>query len=336
MPKNAQVLIVGAGSMGIAAGYYLARSGSNVTFLVRPHRVEDLSRPQILYSYDDNGLKEFSGYSLVDSPEKIANVGYVYIVITLDGAALRSPAGMKTIEAIGHATRGKQTGVILGTIGHGLRSWFLKASGLSEETVTNGALGIQCYPVAAATMTAHPPTDTDLLGKAEHAYRHCWPFGFIVDDSAPTVAQGFSALYSASGESKCLVQPALDFAAGIAPTFAVITAWELLGWPRAGSIDPNSTEWKLGTEAAREIQDLQIHGEVGRKLAAETTPDGLAERWRQWEQDMLPLDLSDFNRYHHGGKVNTQDRLILQDCLREGVSEGHAMPALKALLDRLP
>jgi hypothetical protein len=336
MPNNAKVLIVGAGSMGLATGYYLKRSGAEVTFLVRPHRVADLRRPHILYSYDDDSLKEFSGYSVIDAPDKIADVAYDYIVITLDGAALRAPAGVKVVEAIGEAALGNGTGIILGTIGHGLREWFLAVSGLPAEQVINGALGIQCYPVAAVTLPLHPPTDPSLLAKAELAYRHCWPFGFVVDDSAPGVAQGFAEIYSANGESLCIVQPAPEFAAGITPTFAIMAAWELMEWPRADLIDPNSPEWQLGCEAAQEIQSLDIHGDVGRRLAKETTPEGLTERWRVWQADMLPLDLTEFNRYHHGGKVNGQDRLILRDCVAEGEAEGRPMTALRSLLASLP
>jgi ketopantoate reductase len=55
------VCIVGAGSMGVSTGYHLSLAGAAVTFLVRPHRQEQLSRPQVLYSYDDHSLKTFSG-----------------------------------------------------------------------------------------------------------------------------------------------------------------------------------------------------------------------------------------------------------------------------------
>jgi hypothetical protein len=50
---------------------------------------------------------------------------------------------------------------------------------------------------------------------------------------------------------------------------------------------------------------------------------------------MLPLDYQAFNRFHHGGKVRAQDVEILHDCLAEGRSTGHAMPALEDLLERL-
>lgn len=43
---QASVCIVGAGSMGVFTGFDLSRAGVDVTFLVRPHRQEQLARPQ--------------------------------------------------------------------------------------------------------------------------------------------------------------------------------------------------------------------------------------------------------------------------------------------------
>ncbi|MET9462926.1 2-dehydropantoate 2-reductase N-terminal domain-containing protein [Streptomyces canus] len=43
-------MLVGAGAMGVITGYQLQLACAEVTFLVRPARVEKLSRPQTLYS----------------------------------------------------------------------------------------------------------------------------------------------------------------------------------------------------------------------------------------------------------------------------------------------
>ncbi|MFS2154403.1 ketopantoate reductase family protein [Rhizobium sp. Rhizsp42] len=333
--ENAKVLVVGAGSMGLATGYHLSLAGAEVTFLVRPHRLPELSRPQILYSYDDNTLRTFSDYSIIDTPTRIASERYDYIVITLDGAALRASAGVEVVRQIGLAAKDQHSGIVLGTIGTSLRDWFLEQSGLPGDQVTNGALGIQCYPVAAANLPLHSPTDPKLLHQADLAYRHCWPFGFIVDQSSETVARGFAELYARSGESSCVIQTPLEFAVGITPLFAMLAACELLDWSPTTRINPASPEWELGVEATREIQGLGIHGAVGQKARQATTAQGLVEIWRTWEQDMLPLDLQEFGRYHHGGKVNVQDRLILQDCLAKGAAEGREMPFLTNLIARL-
>jgi hypothetical protein len=38
--------------------------------------------------------------------------------------------------------------------------------------------------------------------------------------------------------------------------------------------------------------------------------------------DVLPLNLSAFNAYHHGGKVNAQDHAILREAVQQGEAEG--------------
>jgi ketopantoate reductase len=95
------VCIVGAGSMGVSTGYHLSLAGAAVTFLVRPHRQEQLSRPQVLYSYDDHSLKTFSGYELLTDPAELAGTSFDFLVITLDGAALRAEAGQRLVDEIG-------------------------------------------------------------------------------------------------------------------------------------------------------------------------------------------------------------------------------------------
>src|SRR5690242_2429553 len=122
--QDRRVLIIGAGSMGIIMGYNLQLTGAEVTFLVRPHRAEALNRPQKLYCYDDNQLKTYTGYKCITSPSKMLSGGYDYIVITLDGAALRNEVGQSLVKTIGEAVRGTKTKVILGTVFINLRPWF--------------------------------------------------------------------------------------------------------------------------------------------------------------------------------------------------------------------
>src|SRR4028118_1565074 len=99
----ASVCIVGAGSMGVLTGYHLQLAGATVTFLVRPHRQEQLSRPQVLYSFDGQSLKTLSDYDLIADPAKLAGTSFDFVVITLDGAALRAEAGQKLVDEMGRA-----------------------------------------------------------------------------------------------------------------------------------------------------------------------------------------------------------------------------------------
>ncbi len=332
--NQARILIVGAGAMGVVSGYHLTLSGAAVTFLVRPHRLEPLGRPQILYCYDDGTLKSYESYRLVSDPDALAPDKYDYVVITLDSAALRDPEGEFLISAIGRITGGTSTRVILGSVGIELRPWFLSLSGIAGEQVTNGSLGIQCHPVSGAALPLHPPTDAGLLAQADLAYRHCWPFGFAVDDSAPEVAERFAALYSASGVSRCVIEPAEEKATSTACFFPQLAACDIAGWPRAADIDPESEFWQLATAATREIQGLRIHGVSSQKTKEQKNAADILHFWRTWEQDMLPLDLQGFNRFHHGGKVNRQDRQILSDCIALGDVDGQPMTATRELLER--
>ena len=85
----------------------------------------------------------------------------------------------------------------------------------------------------------------------------------------------------------------------------------------------------------KEIQNLSISGETGRRAAEATTEAGLVQDLTAWEQQMLPLDLQQFNRFHHGRKVNAQDRAVLAACLAAGRDESKDMTALRELLRRV-
>jgi len=328
------VCVVGAGSMGIITGYHLSLAGAAVTFLVRPHHQERLSRPQTLYSYDDNSLKTFTDYELLTDPTELAGTSFDFVVITLDGAALRAEAGQLLVEQIGRAFRGTKTAIILGSVGIDLRSWFLQRSGLAETQVNNGVLGNLIYEVGPATIPLHPGVKPDLLTKADYGYRHFTPAGFHVDLSVPQVARAFAALYNRCGVSECTVVPVDEFKLGVT-YFAALAAWELLDWCVTADIDPADEIWQLGTEAMREFQRLPIYGQAGLDASEQTTAETLLEFFRQQEVGTLPLDLAAFYRYHHGGKVNGQDHQLLREALEIGEAKGAEVSALRTLVARL-
>jgi hypothetical protein len=210
--RRPRILIVGAGSMGLIFGYHLGLAGADVTFLVRQHHVDTLNRPQILYCYDDNKLKEFKGYNVTTSPSAMIGANYDYILITLDGASLRNETGQTLVKTIGDAARGTDTKIILGSVFIELRPWFFEISGLADEQVTNGYFFIHAYPVKAVTLPVHPPTDPQLIVKADLAYIDRLGQGLSLDDSSPAVAEGFAEIYNACGVSRCTVTPALESA----------------------------------------------------------------------------------------------------------------------------
>jgi hypothetical protein len=330
-PRTTTVCIVGAGSMGIATGYHLAQAGAAITFLVRPHHRDRLSTPQTLYSFDDQSLKTLSNYGLMTDPGALAGTPFDFVVITLDGKALRAEAGQKLVEAIGRAFEGTSTAVVLGSVGIDLRSWFLEQSGLAETQVTSGMLANLTYEVGPAALPVHPGVNADLLATADYGFRHFSPFGFSVDLSAPRVAHDFANLYNASGASQCAVVPAADQALSMA-LFPVLMAWELLDWPAIADIDACDETWQLGADAMGEFQRLSIFGAGGQAASQQTTSKTLLEFFGSIEQACYPFDFAAFNRYHHGAKVNSQDHQILDEALSLGEAEGADMPALRKLI----
>lgn len=332
--QDRRVLIVGAGSMGIIMGYILQLAGVEVTFLVRPHRAEALNHPQKLYCYDDNQLKTFTGYKYITSPSKMLGADYDYIVITLDGAALRNEVGQSLVKTIGEAVRGTKTKVILGTVFINLRPWFLLTSGLESEQVVSGQLVIHIYPTSALTLPVHPPTDERLIAQADQAYTDCLGAGLTLDDSSPVAAKDFAELWNASGVSTCSVVSHEELSLQSTALFPVLAVCELLGWPSFQDFDSTRPLWSLAVAAVKEIQTLSVQGKPGQQAAEATTEAGIAQLFAGIEK-VMPLDWQAFNRYHHGSKVNAQDRELLRACITSGEAEGKSMSAVKELLKRV-
>lgn len=330
-----RVLIVGAGSIGMIFGYNLSLAKADVTYLVRPGRVERLSRPQTLYCYDDNSLKQFEGYSVISDHAGIAEGKFDYILITLDGASLQNENGVKLTKAIGAAVKGTDTKVIQGSMFVNARRWFQDVSGLRDDQFTNAYFAILAYSPSAVTLPLHGQTDSALLAKADLAYSDKMEAGLFITDSVPAIANSFKELYDASGVSKAAVVSEGAFAMYASAMFALFAGCELLGWPKFSDLDPSDETFQLGVAAMKEIQTLAIYGEAGSKAAETTTAAGALEEQRAMEKLMWPLDLQAFNRFHHGGKVNKQDRAILAACLAVGRDEKKGMPALSALIGRL-
>jgi nitrous oxide reductase len=183
------------------------------------------------------------------------------------------------------------------------------------------------------TLPVHAPTDPKLLAQADLAYADRLGPGFVVDDTSLAVAQGFAKLYNTCGVSKCAIMPTLDCSLNTAPIFAVFAACRLMDWPKFKDIRSSKGDtWSLGVAAAKEIQELSIHGEAGRRAAEATTEDGFAAQLAAMEEQMLPLDLQESNRFHHGEKVSAQDRELLRACLAYGEGDSKTMSSPRKLL----
>lgn len=333
--SDKSVCIVGAGSAGIITGYHLALADAAVTYLVRPHGQERLSRPQVLYSYDSNTLGTFSDFQVMTDAGELDGKSFDFVFLTIDGAALQSDSGQALTDDLGRAFRDTSTGIIIAGQGIGLRQWFLERSGLSEEQVTMGGIGSFVYEAQAVTLPLHPGVRTDLLAKADYAYRHYSPAGFLIDMSSPKVARDFAALWDRNGRNTCNVVSVDDYVIPSA-MICLTLSLRLLGWPAMRDVDPSSEQWRLGTDAMREMLHLSLYGDAGIAASERTDAESAWKSFRQTEEDSLPFDHVGFLHYHHGEKLYRQNVQTIREALARGQAQGLDMPALQELIDRLP
>lgn len=336
MGEKPQVLIVGAGAMGMVTGYHLSLAGAEVTFLVRASRMASMQRPILLYCYDDTTLREFRTYSATSSLPDLRATRFDYVLITLDGATARSAESTALLKAIGDQMRSTSGKAIIGGVGIGLRAHIRAATELPETQLLNGLLALLSYQVARAQMPLHGPTNAQLLAQAQFAYRHFLRgVGFFVDATLAGPAREFAGMYNRCGVSRCsiLSKSAYQILSNMSfPQFAVS---EIAGWPPLEVLASQRELWRLNCRAQNEIAALPQHGWVGRIIGLLMSEKMHLRLQRKVERDALPLDYNAFNRFHHGEKVQSQDTEIMQNCLASGQGQGWPMPALQELLSRL-
>ncbi|KAJ6151271.1 hypothetical protein N7470_007865 [Penicillium chermesinum] len=241
--QTPNVLVVGAGSMGMVVGYFLTRAHAQVTYLVRPNRAEELDRTQQLYCYDDNSLKHYHSYKVLTDPSEISKESYEYVIVALDAASLQNEEGRALVRSMGAAFRDTSTKFVLGTVAIGIRDWFLETSGLDATRVTLGLMPIHAYPTDRAILEVHAPTNPALIVQADVAYTDRMGAGFVVLDTAPEVAKPFAELYNQCGVSTASVVPEQDTMTNVDSLLAVMVASELVDWPRLAELPAHKELW---------------------------------------------------------------------------------------------
>jgi hypothetical protein len=330
---NASVLIVGAGALGIVTGYHLQLAGAEVSFLVRPGRLDALAEPQVLYCFDDHELKRFSGYRAFGSVAEAMDRDYDFVIVTMDGATCRGAEATSLLAALGDGIRkGKSVAVISGV---GVRDHCRDTMKLPDDRVVEGTMGLLSYQTDRVTLPLNPPTDPQKLAKASMAYKHMGKNpGFMVVSQPAKAARDFAELYNRSGVSKCAVFNGKLFAMFASSIFVTMATFDLAGWPHADVLARNRDLMMLCSKATKEIMRLPEFGLAGKIGSLFMSPGMIAKNNAKMERDCLPVDYSAFNQFHHGGKVREQDIQVLRNGLASGQAHGRAMPALSELLRR--
>lgn len=328
------VLLIGAGAMGMVAGYHLAQGGTRVSFLVRPGRCAAFAAPQRLYCYDDHQIKLFDHYEVFDQVEALPPQGYDYVISTLDGATARTPEATAMLAALGARMASQASVLVIGGVGVGLREHYLQSTGLPSARVLNGGLALLSHQVSA-DLPMHPETNPVTLASASIAYHH-FPnrLSFLIDAAGAQAAKDFAALYNRNAVSRCALMHPTLYAILTNAAFPMLAASDIAGWPRVTQLVADRALWRLACRAQAEIAALPQHGWIGRLVSWASTPSLCAKLQLKLERASWPLDYQAFNRFHHGGKVKAQDLHVMRNCLALGRQQGRSMPALAELLQR--
>jgi hypothetical protein len=334
--KNMRVLIVGAGAGGLVTGYHLALSGAEVTFYVRPGRLQELQPPQSLYCYDDCQLKVFDGYQLISELAAVEATLWDFVVVTLDGHTAFTAEGSALLKALGKAVINSPAVIVNLGVGFELKAHYVAMTGLPEHRILSGTFNLLSHFVENACLPIHGAVGSLQLQQARIAYRHInGSDGLVIDNVSIHQAKGFARLYGACGVSGCkLVSPlVVDMMFNLLfPLFAV---FELGGWGGTEATVKNKALWQLGCGAVKDIAGLPRFGWQGKLIKWFVGPRLLRKLWFTLDSNSLPLDFHGFNKLHHGGKVVAQDTEIMRANLVQGQQLGLRMPNLQKLLERL-
>jgi hypothetical protein len=313
-------------------GYHLGSAPIEIDFLVRPARVPEIPAAYRIYSYDDGATHDFGRFGLLSDPDELSKKEYAFVVLALDGASLASDEGLALLKKIGAAVQSRDTVLIIGSIGIGLRELAIASSSLPEQRVLCGRLGLLCHRNSGVSLPLHAPTEPAKLAQADFAMRHLNESCFSVENRNDSAGK-FAELFDRSGIAKCAVVSPEQFALQSRAMFPLFALSEMLGWPPADRLTQDAELWSLTVEAVRAIQGLREHGEAGRTAAAALTRDSLIRMWKQIEMMSLPLDWQAFNAYQHGDRVKAADKLLLEGCIARGVDEGRDMSSVRKILD---
>lgn len=333
--SDKSVLIVGAGALGLTCAYHLQRAGAEISFLVRPHRLEALSRPQKLYCFNDDSIKLLENFQVITSPQDLQGKSYDFVLLTLDGSTCRSDQGVATLNALGRQLADTGANLIICGVGIGLYQHVQKISGFADENLLQGTMRMFAYQVADWPEQPQPPTNLELYRQSDIAYLgFANRVGFFMASSPGKASRAFSQLWKESQVSLCQRMPKNLYAAFSNAFFPFTVASEIHGWQSTEALIADSELWPLCCDAQREIFGLRNFGWTGKLLSRLMSDQRLAKMMLNMDEGGKRIGFTAFNRFHHGGKVLEQDIEVIRNCIAAGKKQGRKMQATQALLDR--
>jgi len=159
--------------------------------------------------------------------------------------------------------------------------------------------------------------------------------GLIMMNTNSKLVKAFSEVYSKQPKLRIIVLPGFVESSGLVMVAMLhLMSWSIDGWYTLPEFRKNTELWNLMIRAQGEILGLSRYGWTGRLMAM------WFGSWVTWKlmvapmEAALPLQLHEFNAFHHGSKAVKQDLMTLDDLIAEGEKEKHKMPALREVIKR--
>jgi len=330
-----EVLIVGCGAVGLSAGFFLSTRAS-ITYLVRPGRKSAFLPPKNLYSYKDNELHTFDNYRVIEDPSEVSGEAFAFVLDTLDGFTARSENGTKTLNKVGTLLNEKQNAdcfVVYDAVGLAMEEHYSTALGIPGTRLLFAASLLAHQPTSLITVPSN--ADKTLVAKADILYSSISKnVGLTVVNTQPRLTQRLKQIYEQNDAGMKISALPAFMAPIVLAMMLHLVIWHLDGWNEFNHLQQNKDLWPLMVRAQKEILTLPRFGWSGWLLSWVFGGWAAAKVNQGAVGGAMPLQVHEFNKFHHGGKVNAQDIKIMKDLLVEGEGSRHGMPALREVVER--
>ncbi|HRE92159.1 MAG TPA: 2-dehydropantoate 2-reductase N-terminal domain-containing protein, partial [Myxococcota bacterium] len=103
---SSKTLLVGAGAVGLSYGWYLARAGCDVAYLVKPKYADELAGGATLYFPKKRGVRDpqafpcgAGGYRVLTTNSEVEREAWDYALICVSATALRGDWALRPSSA---------------------------------------------------------------------------------------------------------------------------------------------------------------------------------------------------------------------------------------------
>jgi len=316
-------VLVGAGAVGIAYGWYLAASGHDVAYRVKDKHAAELRLGTNVYFPKRRGVREplrfeadgqAGGYEVLTSDDEVRAKGCDVAWLCMSSTALRGPWLEPFLAALGPTTT-----LVMLTPGAEDRAYL--ADRFPAQRIVAGLITLVAWQTPLPGEAPHPP------GIA------IWfpPFAKLPFRGNPPLAKAVVAALNGKDRvakfAGAEIRDGGSIASGILTSH--IAALEGAGWTFAGL--RKSTFAKLASEASREAMGVlaALQGKRPPLLRVLVRPWTVlpALRFAAWR---MPYDFEVYLRYHFT-KLRDQTAFSMSEQVRLGSARGLPVVAIDAL-----